>query len=288
MSNSNNKIAIAYRIYPKISKIPAVYPDDKLKMSELCLSSFARALDNIDYRVWIILDNCPPEYHAIFRKHLDNDRIELIDTPAIGNPGTFGLQMEILMNQDFADNIYFAEDDYFYLPNAFTRVLEFAQSEHKPDFLTPYDHLDYYKLDLHQYPKTKIQLSDNQIWRSESTTCMTFFTTKSVLKESYSIFETYTRKNYDGSLWLALTKKKIFNPIIYPKYLFGDYPMFKVLAKSWLYTPLKLLFGKTYTLYSPQPSLATHLDNQFLAPGIDWDSLFEQEKKVLCFEQKKC
>ena len=287
MNLKNNKIAIAYRIYPKISKVPPIFSDDKLKLSELCLSSFANALKDIDYKVWVILDNCPPEYHAMFKKYLKDDT-ELIDTPGIGNPGTFGKQMEILLNQDFSENIYFAEDDYFYRPNAFNAMLNFANSQHNPDFITPYDHLDYYNLDLHQYPKTNIKFSDDINWRSEGSTCMTFFTKKEILRRTYSVFETYTRKNYDGSLWLALTKKKLFNPLIYPKYLFTNFALFKILAKAWIYTPLKLIFGKQHSLYARQPSLSTHMDSQFLAPDINWENLFEQEKKVLCFEQKKC
>lgn len=279
-----HKLAIAYRIYPKVSKIPPVYTDDKYKLSELCLSSFARALEKIDYKLWVILDNCPEEYFDLFRKFFGN-RAELISTPGIGNPGTFGKQMEILLNQDFSEFVYFAEDDYFYLDNAFTDMLDFFDSEIKPDFLTPYNHLDYFELDLHKYNKKEITYN-SIVWRSESTTCMTFLTSKEMLRKNFSIFHTYTKKNYDASLWLALTKKRIFNPLLYPKYLFSDMGLFKIFVKAWLYTPLRLLFGREYKLYAPNPSLSTHMDNKFLAPDIDWFELFEKEKKILLYSKK--
>jgi hypothetical protein len=281
---SKKKLAIVYRIYPKVSKIPPVFADDKYKLSELCLSSFVRALKDIDYKIWVLLDNCPDEYFELFKLYF-GDRAELIATPCIGNPGTFGKQMQILLTQDFSENIYFAEDDYFYLAPAFTDMLDFFDSEHKVDFLTPYNHADYFELDLHQYKKSEIKFKDTT-WRTESTTCMTFLTNKTILKKNYSIFDSYTKKNYDASLWLAMTKKRIFNPLLYPKYLFTNFELFKIFAKAWIYTPFKLLFGKTYKLYSPNPSLATHMDNKYLAPEIDWYELFKKEKKILLNSKK--
>ncbi len=282
--DSKYKLAIAYRIYPKVSKVPPVYADDKFKLSELCLSSFARALKDIDYKLWVILDNCPEEYYKLFRNHF-GDRVELISTLGIGNPGTFGKQMEILSNQKFSENIFFAEDDYFYLDNAFTDMLDFFESSNQVDFLTPYNHLDYFKLDLHKYKKSEINYKDI-IWRTESTTCMTFLTNRANLKLNFSVFDTYTKKNYDASLWLAMTKKRIFNPILYPKYLFQNFDLFKIFAKAWLYTPMKLLFGKKYKLYSPNPSLATHMDNKYLPEERNWYELFEKEKIILLYSKK--
>lgn len=272
-------ISIVYRIYPKISKIPAVFPDDKLKMSEVCLSSFKRALEGLSYKLWVLLDNCPEEYFDLFKKYFGNSA-ELISMPAVGNPGTFGKQMDILLNQNDSEYVYFAEDDYFYLDNAFHEMLAFMKSEFKPDFLTPYYHLDYDTMDIHRWNKSEINFKERD-WRTESTTCMTFLTTKEVLRQTEKVFRTYTRKNYDASLWLTLTKKRIFNPVIYPNYLFKEFSTFKILGKAWLYSAVDLLFGSKYRLYAPVQSLGTHLDNKFLAPGIDWYKLFEKEKNLL-------
>jgi hypothetical protein len=278
--NSKHKLAIAYRIYPKVSKVPPVYSDDKYKLSELCLSSFIRATSKINCKVWVILDACPDEYRELFSKNLKCE-YELIDMPGVGNPGTFGKQMEILLNQTYSENIYFAEDDYFYLENAFEEMLEFFESPEKPDFVTPYDHLDYYNLDIHNLPNKKTIDHKNTNWRDEGATCMTFLTSKRVLKETFDVFHSYTKKNYDASLWLTLTKKRILNPLLYPKYLLSDFHLFKIFAKAWVYTPMNVALGKKRSLYAPVPSLSTHMDSLYLAPGIDWYSIFENEKKSL-------
>ena len=141
--------------------------------------------------------------------------------------------------------------------------------------------MDYYNLDLHRFKKQNIDFSQSRHWQTEATTCMTFLTSKSVLAKTRDIFLTYTRRNYDASIWLALTKKKVFNPLNYPKYLFTDMNLFKVLAKAWYFTPHKLLFGHAYSLFAPKPSLATHIEKKFLSPGIDWETCFEEAEKLV-------
>ena len=37
-------LTVAYRIYPKISRSPAIYRNDKFKLSEFCLKSFKDSL----------------------------------------------------------------------------------------------------------------------------------------------------------------------------------------------------------------------------------------------------
>lgn len=269
------KLAIAYRIYPGVSKTPAIYSDNKYKMSQLCAASLGKALKNIDYKIWVILDKCPPEYKDIFNKYFQN--IEFVETDAIGNGLTFKKQLEILLNQDYSENIYFAEDDYFYLEESITLLLDFLESEHKPDFITPYDHLDYYTMDFHKHKKQEI-IHNNHKWRTENSTCMTFMTTKSVLQKTKKIFLTYAKSNYDASLWMAITKLKATNPIDYLKLSAQGISWLKTYVKLWLHTPNFLLLPK-YKLYTPVPSKATHLEKAFLAPNIDWYKEFEKMKK---------
>lgn len=270
------KIAIAYRIYPGVSKTPAIFPDNKFKLSELCISSLSESLKNIDYKIWVILDKCPPEYKELFKKYFNNN-IEFIDTNAIGNSLTFKMQLEILLKQEFSENVYFAEDDYFYLPNCMEQLLNFIESEHKPDFVTPYDHLDYYTMDFHKHKKETIEYNGYS-WRTENSTCMTFLTTKEILRKTQDIFLTYAKKNYDASLWLAITKIKALNLINYFKFSMQNISWLKTYAKLWIHTPY-FIFKPKYKLYTPIPSLSTHLEAQFLAPNINWKKIFEDKAK---------
>src|SRR5579862_8471581 len=111
-------LAVAYRIYPGVSKIPAVYPTDKFELSKLCLLSFRESLGCLSFKIWAILDGCPPEYWEMFRRVFKEDELEIIEGGAVGNLLTFSMQIDLLTSQSEAEFVFFAEDDYFYFPNA--------------------------------------------------------------------------------------------------------------------------------------------------------------------------
>ncbi len=267
------KLAICYRIYPAISKIPAIHADNKYKMSELCLRSFVRALDGIEPRIWVLLDNCNQHYNDLFIKYLQPYQYELINLNKKGNAGTFGMQMDILSKQNFSNYIYFAEDDYFYLENAFLNTIN-VLINNNTEFATPYNHPDYDNLPLHNY-KYSIENLNGINWRNAASTTMSFMTTKNNLKKYYKIFDSYTKLNYDASMWFAITKLNLKNPFNILKLSLSNITYFKIFLKTFYFAPLAP-FGKSAKLISPIKSLATHLDNQGLPPGIDWDKEFEK------------
>jgi hypothetical protein len=268
------KLAVAYRIYPGVSKVPPVHSDNKYELTKLCLSSFRRAIEGTDTKIWFILDACPDEYVDLINSFGFDDH-EIIRVAKTGNAGTFGLQLKLLSEQDYSENIYFAEDDYFYLDGAVTLMLD-ALTVNKFDFASAYDHPDYYELKIHDYPFEEYQYRD-KIWRTSGSTCMTFLTTKSKLTESMKVFKTYTRNNYDSSLWLSLTKKKVNQPMFIIKCLFSNKYYSKIILKAWLYCAGHLITGKAFKLWSPAASLATHMDSAHLARGIDWYSEFRRK-----------
>jgi hypothetical protein len=116
-------LTVAYRIYPKISGSPAVFSNDKYKLSEFCLKSFKNSLGNLKVKMFVLLDNCPSKYKDLFLKYFDAENLNFIELDGIGNQSTFSLQIKLLLNQNFSEIIYFAEDDYFYLPNQFSDMI---------------------------------------------------------------------------------------------------------------------------------------------------------------------
>src|SRR5438270_8704113 len=84
-------VAIAYRIYPKVAK-PALglpFSDDKYRLAEVCLESFRRSLGNLQAKIWVLLDGCPPHYTDLFRKYFDPEDLTLIPLQGVGNYQTF-------------------------------------------------------------------------------------------------------------------------------------------------------------------------------------------------------
>ncbi|MEI7826511.1 MAG: glycosyltransferase family 2 protein [Euryarchaeota archaeon] len=259
-------VAVAYRIYPNVSRVPPVFANDKLKLSELCLKTFKESLGSLNVKMFVLLDNCPPSYEDLFKRYFDAQDLELIRLNGVGNRATFGMQINILLDQRVSEIVYFAEDDYLYLPDQFESMVEFLQEE-QVDFVSPYDHLDYYELDLHSQ-KNFIKLHNDKHWRTAASTCLTFLTTKTKLVKTQNVFRSYTKGNDDVSLWLSLTKHKLSNPLVILKYYRTNGHFFGIILNAWHFCWRQILFGKRRNLWVPIPSIATHLESEHLAPNF--------------------
>jgi hypothetical protein len=265
-------LAVAYRIYPGVSKTPACFADDKYRLSELCLRSFKRALGGLRVKIWAILDGCPPEYEALFRDTFDGDDLEIVSRSKIGNSGTFSLQMDLLTEQDCASLVYLAEDDYFYLPNALEKMVAFMRDNPGVDFVTPYDHPDGYNT-ASRVERHIVRPSGDRYWRTASSTCLTFLTSRENLIRTQSLFRSYSSGNMDCPIWLALTQKsELANLRVHWRDMFR----LKTWVKTWRWGYRSLLFGRRYRLWAPMPTLATHMDSSSLSPLVDWQALFLQ------------
>jgi hypothetical protein len=263
-------LAIAYRIYPGVSKNPAFFSTDKLRLSEMCLRSFKAGLGELKVKIWAILDGCPPEYEELFRGIFHSDELEILSLNKIGNLATFSLQIDLLTNQTEAPFVYFAEDDYFYLPNALEKMVAFMRENKDVDFVTPYDHPDSYYTSS-RFERHLVRPFGDRYWRTASSTCLTFLTSRQTLLRTRSTFKTYSRGNWDCPLWLSLTQKyELANPRIHWHNLFR----FALWGQTLRWGYRTLLFGRRYRLWVPLPTLATHMESPCLSPLVDWQSLF--------------
>lgn len=274
LGNRNYDVAVAYRIYPWVSKAPAMFSDDKLRLARLCLRSFRGSLGTLRVKMFVLLDGCPREFEELFTECFGRPDLELIRLRGIGNRQTFRRQIEILLNQDCSDAVYFAEDDYFYLPAQFQEMVGFLRVCPDADFISPYDHPDYYTLALHRVPQLTRTHGDRH-WRTAGSTCLTFLTTKQVLRKTRRVFQTYALGNPDVCLWLSLTKQAVIDPATIRRCFQERIAMGGFLGLSWFYGWPQILAGQRRKLWIPNPSIATHMEKRFLAPGIDWSAHFQ-------------
>jgi hypothetical protein len=272
-------LAVAYRIYPKVAEAASSLPcgDDKLRLSELCLRSFKDSLKQLRVKIWVLLDGCPVEYANLFRKYFETQDLVLMPIPGLGNQATFAKQIDILLEQNDSEIVYFAEDDYFYLPGQFSCMIDFLQQREDVDFVSPYDHFDCYTMNLHRQPKW-LAVHGGRHWRTAASTCLTFLTTRQTLKKTQAVFRSYKRRSLDCSIWLSLTKRRVLNPFFFGRHLFRGRFFTKIIAKSWVHCWWQILFGRKWKLWVPIPGIATHLDAQALSPNVDWRALMEQAK----------
>ena len=268
-------LAIAYRIYPNISKETAIFNENKYKLAEFCLKSFKESLGTLKVKIWVLLDNCPKEYESLFKNYFDQDNLVIMNLDAIGNRATFNLQIEILSHQNDSELVYFAEDDYVYLPNQFIKMIKFFKQNRDVDFLTPYDHPDYYYHQLHRY-KSTIKASAFHHWRTIATTTCTFLTSKTNLLKTTKVLRLYSPKDVgDNVIFHILTKIGVVNPIVLFRSLFKRF-LFIHYLRIWRYGWKYVLFGKKRKLWCPIPSIGTHIVKEDLAPTIKWDEIFKK------------
>lgn len=266
-------LAVCLRIYPKVSGTPIFGFTDKLELVRLSLQTFKQGIGSLRVKLWVLLDNCPPPYQELVELLFSEYTPEIIQLPGIGNEATFDKQIEILLRQCAADLVYFAEDDYLYVPGALERGVAFLKRHPEADFLTLYDHPDYYTKYIHKIRGFNV-LEEGVCWRTVVSTCLTFMTRRSVLAETAHVLRTYTRKNSDLGVWLVLTKVRMMNPwaiirsLSEGAFFLGSYLL--GLRHGWQY----LFFGKRRTLWAPDPSLATHMESKYIAPKVDWERLF--------------
>jgi hypothetical protein len=274
MNSMAYDIAIVYRIYPGVSKSPAVFPNDKYRLSELCLSSFRASLGSLNVKMWVLLDACPDSYESLFRKYFNEQELELIRLDGIGNARTFWKQIDILSRQENSEYVYFAEDDYFYLPGQFPAMLTFLKENADADFVSPYDHPQHYVPGISNHT-SQLMVFGQKHWRTSSSICLTFLTRRSTLREVRNVFATYLKGNNDSSMWMSLTKYGVRNPFRGVGYLISDLPSLKIMVKAWLYCWRQIVFGKRRTLWIPIPALATHMENMYMAPAVEWSEFLK-------------
>jgi hypothetical protein len=220
---------------------------------------------------------------ALFRRYFSPEDLVLVEVDGAGNRATYARQIDILLSQTDAELVYFAEDDYVYLPDQFHLLTNFLREREDADFVSPYDHPDCYSLDLHQQPKW-VTVFDGHHWRTANSTCLTFLARKSTLAKYESVFRTYAARNDDCAMWLSLTKKRVFDPFALVRYFRRGEFYRRVLVKAWMFCWRQILFGKALKLWVPIPGIATHLSEGLLGTGGDWIMLMldqPERKKAL-------
>lgn len=266
-------VAVAWRIYPGVSKTPIIHPKDKFLLVKTCLLSFLKSTKGLRVKYFFILDGCPESYDNLIGQLFHEQTVTIIKTDRIGNLATFAQQVDILSKQKDADIVYFAEDDYLYKPGEFRKMIELVRTEQDVDFVSCYFSTDMYTHPIHQH-KRAIRRAANHLWLAAASTCMTFMTTKRTLLRTRKVLLTYSKGNNDCALWLVLTKTHIYNPFRYIRYFrLKDKESFNIMKVAVKYSFRYFFSFRKYSLWIPYPGLGTHLETGLVTDTQDWIDL---------------
>ncbi|MFO1476489.1 MAG: hypothetical protein U1F98_07550 [Verrucomicrobiota bacterium] len=274
--------AVSYRVYPGIGReaIP-LFEGDKFLLTRVAFQSFVRAVEGFKVKLTVLLDGCPAAYEEFFRSAWSQPSLEIVHYTKKGNYGTFQDQMTQLDAEREAEFLCVAEDDYFFLPEAFRCMHELLKAHPEVDYLTPYDHLEYY-VSRHQEMSHEV-LADPKmpVWRTVPSTTCSFVARPEAFRDNLHAFRSYGKPfwfNYgtDGTMWLAITKHRVYDPFRAMRWLGSAKYVAWSWFTAWTLCGLDILFKKPRKLWAPIPSLALHLVHSYLPPGVDWNRLLAE------------
>lgn len=214
-----------------------------------CLKSFISAYNNVpDANKGDVIFLNDGELDSDIRSLMDSMEAEIIQLGGIGNSSSLRYAHNIGMTKEWEeqDLIYFAEDDYIYMENAFAYLLNAADDLADGHYFTLYDHPDRYtrKDDVND-GYSKVFVSRDCHWRTVESTCQTYGARiRSFRKDSW-IHRLGTSLNTPRG-------REMFRAVQGIGKYFWKFPKHKVL--------------------SPMPSLCTHMETEFLAKNVDWEA----------------
>ncbi len=189
----------------------------------------------------VLADNVCEETYQMICKYIPEQQITRV---AIKNgAGTFQKVYEEAAKLADDRLVYFLEDDYVHAPGTLQFLKEAAQKNYT-DYLTLYDHPDKYDIDEdsispfsnHGGEATKVFWCGSRHWKVTNSTTMTFAAFADVIRRDQKTFWRWTSGQHPF-----------------------DFELFNDLRIS-----------KGARLASPIPSLSTHGEIRFTAPGTDW------------------
>lgn len=208
---------------------------------EACYKNLKRTLNRNLSNLTFLMDG---EIKKHFLNSENEFRVENIEGGSQAK--SWDSTLNYVRDKNFEDDqiIYFVEDDYLHLDNWTDILLD--GFELNVDYISLYDHLDKYKLQLYKKLQSAVLIGKKCHWRSVPSTTLSFAVKFKNFKKH---FATYKKFNFVNE---GITK---------------DHEMFLDLWKS----------GSS--LITPIPGFASHMDLHWLSPIIDWEKVIKLEKK---------
>ena len=192
-----------------------------------------------EYDVYVFADNVSDEIYTFLIEHYEPSKIFRL---SLGNGASFMYTVDFAIEHfDENENLYFAEDDYIYKPNA-PKIIEEGLTI--ADYSSGYDHPDKYINHKDGGPNpfiyyggetTRVVITKSIHWKYTNSCCMTFATNLKTIKNDYDVF----RNNAPNDFFIFRT----------------------------------LVAKKEKRIASCIPSVSTHGEIEWLSKFVDWDEV---------------
>lgn len=193
---------IYYRISNNLSMHePIAFAGDKFRIVKTCLRSFAETKPQ--GKIHFILDYCGREYLELVQQFFKDFTYEYSE---YGNYKSC-LKTYNLARENTDPYLFFIEDDYYWKPEAFTKMMEALEGG--IELLSPYDHPDFYE-DMTLHSPTCDVVWKGHHWRTSRANTMTFACHRKVFEDNLVIFNEFGPNDFH--LWNKIPVK-IWAPI---------------------------------------------------------------------------
>jgi hypothetical protein len=217
----------------------------------VCLLSLLRAAEEaqVDRLTFACDGSLPPDVVQYMK-----ERGDVVDFGGIGNARSYVATARLSADSDERDEAlaYLCEDDYLHLPQALVRLREVALVAEPGTYVTLYDHPDRYRRRDDRLPRSRPLLTGGQHWKGVESTNMTYGVDLGTLRRDLLVHRLVSAGRYprDRMLWRILQ---------------GLGPVEAAAAR---------VRGRR-RLYAPVPTLASHIEEEMLAPGQQWEKIAE-------------
>lgn len=219
----------------------------------LCLQSCLQALDRVPDASFTLVNNgsIQQDLYKLAKPYAQ----KIVELPNVSVADSFIALLQETTRCNPSELIYFAEDDYLYLPDALVKLVECYQ-EISSDYITLFDDPLRYKLSDDVPPDLPlcdhaIYVSQSHHWRCIESTTHTFGGRAQTIWEDTEIFSTHLARRVEDKSYIA------------------DRETWRHLQGLGAYK----YSGKVRKLVGAIPALATHCEITALSPTIDWSKL---------------
>jgi hypothetical protein len=208
--------------------------------NEACLLNALDMFSTEQHDWLVIADNVSKETKQMIEKYVINIKYVSVGHGA----GTFNLALDVALEYEDDEIVYFIENDYLHKLNS-PKIIE-EGLKLRAAFVSLYDHPDKYlspENGGNPYCEggaedTRVYLTESTHWKITNSTTMTFAAKVSTLKENEAILRKHTSGKHPN-----------------------DFPMFLELRKN------------NKLLITPLPGYATHGETAWLSPLTDWSKI---------------
>ena len=184
------------------------YPKDKPDYinNKNCFENALRTFNKANW--WVIADNVSDE-----TKEYINSKVKTVEYVNVGHgAGTFNLALDLALNLNNDEIVYFLENDYLHKPEA-DKILEDG-IDLGFDYVTAYDHPDKYLNPIEggnpfcsgRAEDTRVYLGKYCHFKLTNSTTMTFAARVKTLKEDEEVLRKWTKDNhpFDFQMFMEL------------------------------------------------------------------------------------